>query len=186
MIYVSQDRAPAAGNPWCTTGMPALPDGQAGGRRGHVDSFAAHIPTPRTPLAHRVRAFGLTRFACPSLRRGLRRPVDSLRLPTALAPTLAFDRQQQGPTRRRARRGRKPRGTGGGTPPAKERHRRGQDAGGRSEPRSGYTPLFGPPAGGLVRVTPKQVPGASSAAGCPGTGLGAAAKAPQAHALRAL
>lgn len=43
-----------------------LPDGQAGDRRGHVDSCAAHIPTPRTPLAHRGLAFGLTRFACPT------------------------------------------------------------------------------------------------------------------------
>lgn len=71
--------------------MPNLPDGQAGGQPGHVDSKAAHIPRPPTPLAHRGYAFGLTRSACPSLRRGLLRPVDSLRLPTALAPTLASD-----------------------------------------------------------------------------------------------
>lgn len=71
--------------------MPLLPDGQEGGRHGLVDSSAAHNPTPPTPLPTGVRPTGLTRFACPSLRRGLLRPVDSLRLPTALAPTLAFD-----------------------------------------------------------------------------------------------
>lgn len=87
----ANDRAPAAGFQRNTTGMPNLPDGQEGGQHGLVDSYAAHNPTPPTPLAHRGCAFGLTRFACLSLRRGLRRPVDSLRLPTALAPTLAFD-----------------------------------------------------------------------------------------------
>ena len=29
-----------------------------------MDSFAAHMPTPSHPLAHRSLAFGLTRFAC--------------------------------------------------------------------------------------------------------------------------
>lgn len=75
----------------CTKAMLTLPDGQGGDRRGYVDSYAAHIPTPHTPLDHRGIAFGLARFACPSLRRGLLRPVDSQRLPTALAPTLASD-----------------------------------------------------------------------------------------------
>lgn len=71
--------------------MLDLPDGQRRGRYGLVDSNAAHNPKPPTPFAHRSYAFGLTRFACPSLRRGLLRSVDNLRLTTELAPTLAFD-----------------------------------------------------------------------------------------------
>ena len=130
-----EGRAPAASSQWHTTDMPALPDGQAGDRRGHVDSCAAHIPTPRTPLAHRGLAFGLTRFACPSLRRGLLRPVDSLRLPTALAPTLASDDLCRGAVRREAHRGRSPRGSGGVPPRSRGAALGGgRDAGGSRRP----------------------------------------------------
>ena len=59
-----------------------------------MDLWTAPLPTTPhlpPPLPTGVRPTGLTRFACPSLRRGLLRTVDNLRLPTALAPTLAFD-----------------------------------------------------------------------------------------------
>lgn len=59
-----------------------------------VDLWTATLPTiPHLPptLPTGGCPTGLTRFACPSLRRGLLRTVDNLRLPTALAPTLALD-----------------------------------------------------------------------------------------------
>jgi len=91
-------------------------------------------PAP-TPLAHRSSAFGLTRFACQKTR---------FHLPT--------EQPAAGARPPNGGQGAQPWGTGGGTPHAVERYRRGRDAWGESEPQSGYTSLFGPPAGGLVLV----------------------------------
>ena len=108
--------------------MFVFPDGQVGDRHGFVDSKADHNPTPPTPLAHRGYAYGLTRFACPSLRRGLLRTVDNLRLPTALAPSLALGKPLGEPCAEGRTGGEATGGLGAARPAAVERPRRGRDA----------------------------------------------------------
>lgn len=150
----------------CTTYMPPLPDGQAGDRRGHVDSCAAHIPTPRTPLAHRGLAFGLTRFACPTFLKifpfGVEQGVAAERgqrkrcPPPLRPPTPCLIDPMGGPVCRRAHRGRSPRGLGAACPLPRSALGAGGTPGGAAGRRPPL-PLLDPPCGGSrIWYSPRQ------------------------------